>query len=1071
MRGGTLIGMNPMPEQRPLAPSRAAWVVLLTAAAYTIVGWLALQLAVDSGYASPIYPAAGIGLAATLAFGRFGAVGTGIGALAVNLIHTASIGATDPVSALVVPLISGLGALAQAALGAVLVHRFVAQPLTLREPRDILRFSLLGGMLACLVNSSLSTAALGITGAVAVPSLAFTWWTWWVGDVLGVLIGAPIALTLVGQPRSEWIARRLSVGAPMLVGTLMLAGASALFQHWDRQRMRETFEHGAADVASDMADRLNVALGALQAVHGTLASTPDPGRAALHQAADWWLTHSAGIQAIGLSERVTRSEVPALEARAHSEGLANYRVFDRADATPDAGADVVAIRAIEPLDSNAAALGVNAMSIPAAREAMVAAARTGEAVSTRGFQLTQAGRAGETGAVVYRALYRGEPTTENERMAQWRGVAFVTLQLDRLLQSSSGHAGQALGWCLVESADGGVRRLAGPAGCEIRSRTDFHLQSALSFAGQPWELWVSGNSRDLPGGTQSGAWLFSLVGLVATSLLGMLLLTVTGRARRIELAVEERTRALSGEIQERRSAEEALRDSEQRLRDILDHVPIGVLFIDTHGVVLDTNPSLCRMVGRTAEHLRNTTVIELIHPEDREPNRTALRDLLAARMPLARRQLRLLRADGGAVTVRAALSPLRDTSGRVDRLVVVVEDITEHLRLAETERARDEAQASNRAKSDFVSRMSHELRTPLNAMLGFAQLLGMDRRPALAPHQLGWATQIQHAGWHLLDMINDTLDLSRLEAGLVQLNARALELGPMVDATMALLSAAASKRNVQVAVALAPEAQAVMADETRLKQVLTNLLSNAVKYNRDGGEIRISSRLADSQTVEISVRDTGMGMSSLQLASLFQPYNRLGRETTSIEGTGIGLVISRRLAEAMGGSLDATSSEHEGSLFTLCLPRASFSDTGTLVASAGEEAVPLYQRRIVHYIEDNETNIEVMRGILAQRPQVTLEVSMTGLDGLAAVRQRRPDLILLDMHLPDIGGLELLRHLKRDDVIADIPVLVVSADATPARIEQALTLGAAHYLTKPVDLGSFLRTLDEALAELDTRWG
>jgi signal transduction histidine kinase/ActR/RegA family two-component response regulator len=435
------------------------------------------------------------------------------------------------------------------------------------------------------------------------------------------------------------------------------------------------------------------------------------------------------------------------------------------------------------------------------------------------------------------------------------------------------------------------------------------------------------------------------------------------------------------------------------------------------------------------------------------------------------RQMQLMRRDGSILPVRASLSALRDGRGGGLRLVGVVEDITEHLRLAETERARDQAEAANRAKSDFVSRMSHELRTPLNAMLGFAQLLGMDRRPPLAPHQAGWTTQIQHAGWHLLDMINDTLDLSRIESGLVQLKEQALELGPTVEACVALLSNAAERRGVRVEVKLHPSAHGVMADETRLKQVLTNLLSNAIKYNRDGGQVRIESLPAGDDMVQVRVIDTGMGLSAAQLAALFQPYNRLGRENTMIEGTGIGLVISRRLAELMGGSLEVQSVETEGSVFTVRLPLARFSDTGTPVDGTLDLAPPRYQRRLVHYIEDNETNIEVMRGILSQRPQIELAVSMSGLDGLAAVRQHRPDLILLDMHLPDIGGLELLRHLKHDDAVADIPVLVLSADATPWRIEEALTLGAMHYLTKPVDVTGFVHVLDDVLSELDTRWG
>jgi len=414
---------------------------------------------------------------------------------------------------------------------------------------------------------------------------------------------------------------------------------------------------------------------------------------------------------------------------------------------------------------------------------------------------------------------------------------------------------------------------------------------------------------------------------------------------------------------------------------------------------------------------------------------------------------------------------LRDAAGQPESTVGVVEDIGEHLRLAEAERARDAAESSNRAKSEFVSRMSHELRTPLNAMLGFAQLLSLDRKPALVEHQRAWASQIQQAGWHLLHMINDTLDLSRIESGMLELHPVALEVTPLVHAALAMVEPTAEKRMLQIEQDIDPRASSVLGDETRIKQILTNLLSNAVKYNVDGGHIMVKARPGEARTIELLVSDTGLGMTRGQMDGLFQPYNRLGRERSSVEGTGIGLVISRKLAELMGGSLRAQSVAGEGSTFILTLPRASFHNTD--LSTGGELSIDAaqYRQRLLHYVEDNETNVEVMRGMLLRRPQVRLTVSGNGLDALAAMRQRRPSLILLDMHLPDIDGLELLRYLKDDDALGDIPVVVVSADATPPRVEAALTAGAVHYVTKPVNLPGFLALLDELLDDLDTHFG
>jgi len=356
-------------------------------------------------------------------------------------------------------------------------------------------------------------------------------------------------------------------------------------------------------------------------------------------------------------------------------------------------------------------------------------------------------------------------------------------------------------------------------------------------------------------------------------------------------------------------------------------------------------------------------------------------------------------------------------------------------------------------------------------MLGFAQLLDLDRRPKLAPHQLAWVDQVLKAGWHLLEMINDMLDLSRIDAGMMRLTLAPVDLAPLVAHCVAMVEPAAAKRGIALQVQLAGDAAHGLGDETRLKQVLSNLLSNAVKYNERGGRVEVSSRAIAGQRLEIRVLDTGLGLSTAQMADLFQPFNRLGREASDTEGTGIGLVISRRLAEVMGGSLHAESVEGEGSTFVLTLPAAPADPDATSGTLAVEPGSTRYSHRRVHYVEDNETNVEVMRGMLAQRPQVTLAVSMLGLDGLHAIRDGQPDLILLDMHLPDVDGLELLRQLQRDPACAHIPVVVVSADATPARIEEALAAGARHYLTKPLSLTGFLSVLDDMLESLDSKFG
>ncbi|MDH5541141.1 MAG: ATP-binding protein, partial [Rhizobacter sp.] len=339
-----------------------------------------------------------------------------------------------------------------------------------------------------------------------------------------------------------------------------------------------------------------------------------------------------------------------------------------------------------------------------------------------------------------------------------------------------------------------------------------------------------------------------------------------------------------------------------------------------------------------------------------------------------------------------------------------------------------------------------------------------DQRHPLVPAQQPWVGQIQQAGWHLLEMINDVLDLSRIESGNLRLRAEPLDLAELVGSTLPMIKAEAQRRGIAVSTALGDETGRVLGDTTRARQILINLLSNAVKYNRDGGSIHVATGMRAGQWVEISVTDRGIGMSPAQLADLFKPFNRLGREGSADQGTGIGLVISKSLAELMGGSLRAHSAPERGTTFVLSLPVVAQASARRPAPETPAIGRANYLERLVHYVEDNETNVEVMRGILAQRPQVQLEVSINGTAGLAAIHARRPNLILLDMHLPDTTGLDLLRQLKSAPATAAIPVVAVSADALPGNIKLALDMGAVRYLTKPVSVSDLLAVVDEHLS-------
>ena len=773
--------------------------------------------------------------------------------------------------------------------------------------------------------------------------------------------------------------------------------------------------------------------------------------------------NAASLGVNGLASATARTAILRAIDSGQPEATPGFRL-----AAGDAG-DAIAVRLIEPMQGNAGALGVNSLSVPAARAAILEAIDSGQPAATSGFRLTQQ-EAGDkrVGIVIYQAIYDVESAGAAERRAALRGLVFVTLTMDSQLASVVGKVPAYLKLCVADADPlSSHQRIAGHLGCESENAALGH-ERPIVFAGRRWDLRVFADADDVPDGAGRNAWTVAVVGLLSAAMLGASLLITTGRTRRIESAVRERTAALRAEVSERQAAETALRASEKRFRNILDNVPIGVVYTDLAGRVIQANPRYCELTGYDERELTTLSPAALTHPEDLANDEMLTAQLVAGEIPMYRRHKRCLNRGGETVWVRSTVSLLRDADNAPWRIVGVVEDITEHLRLEEAERAREAAEVSNRAKSDFLSRMSHELRTPLNAMLGFAQLLEIDRKNPLTPAQRPWVAQIQQAGWHLLEMINDVLDLSRIDSGNLRLETTTLELGELVQATTALVASDAAKRGIRISHELGADSTAVFGDATRVKQILTNLLSNAVKYNVDNGRVHVASRLAAPDVVEVSVTDTGMGMTPEQMDELFRPFNRLGRERTPLQGTGIGLVISRRLAELMGGSIRVKSVPGQGSSFILKLPKAIDPDT---VRSSLDDLAALpahYHRRIVQYIEDNETNVEVMRGILAQRAQVQMEVSVTGLDGLAAVRARAPHLILLDMHLPDISGLELLRHLKADPVTSAIPVIVVSADATGQQVDAALDAGAVRYLTKPVSVNELLATIDDLLDRMDT---
>ena len=417
-----------------------------------------------------------------------------------------------------------------------------------------------------------------------------------------------------------------------------------------------------------------------------------------------------------------------------------------------------------------------------------------------------------------------------------------------------------------------------------------------------------------------------------------------------------------------------------------------------------------------------------------------------------------------------------DLEERVELRTVELKEANEHLKKAEQamREAKEEADSANKSKSEFLSRMSHELRTPLNAIIGFSQLIETD--PEIQDtEQVEFAGEILHAGNHLLELINEVLDLSKIEAGKLDVCSDAINLRYLLDECFNLIKQLANDSKIKI---IQPEWMRpiyVEGDRLRLKQVMLNLLSNAVKYNVEGGSVTVRCAISETDNVEISVSDTGQGISQSGLTQLFQPFNRLSAEQSDIQGTGIGLMITKRLVELMKGTLTVTSEPGKGSCFTLSLIGTEAGDSEEMDASLSNVSQPVsissdnYSKYQIVCVEDNEANIRLIKHMLSKIPGINLITANTAEKGVELIKTYKPDLILMDINLPGMNGYEALEYIQAQPELSGIPVIAVTADAMPASRSRGLTAGFTDYIVKPIDVRKLLAVVSQYMEKGDSK--
>jgi len=499
-----------------------------------------------------------------------------------------------------------------------------------------------------------------------------------------------------------------------------------------------------------------------------------------------------------------------------------------------------------------------------------------------------------------------------------------------------------------------------------------------------------------------------------------------------------------------------------KLSQALENIPIMIAITDSNGFIEYVNPHFCQVSGYSSKDItgKNLSIIRSL-----DTSNTLCHDLWNTinKGHIWSGELCNLRKDGSEFWVSASIGAFFSDDDKIVNYISIEEDITGK-KQAEKNLilAKEKAENANTAKSEFLASMSHELRTPLNAIIGFSQLAKLDNNNAA--QQKANAQEINKAGKHLLSLINDVLDLTSIEIGRVRLNIQSIKFANIINECYQLIQSLAAKKNIKLNFSNFQCVCWVKADYLRLKQIILNIISNAVKYTPESGSVEISCHIRNNNVV-IQISDTGAGISEENLTHLFEPFNRLGMENSNIQGTGIGLVISKKLIDMMSGEIQVQSVIGKGSTFSIILPKSVKED----VYMIKEDTIKIKSDKkqtkniSVFYVEDNIANVTLMKNIIQLQDDWKFRYAETAEQGLEMIKQDHPDIVLMDINLPGMDGIEACRIIKNNAQLQHIPVIAVSADVIKSNIDNAMQAGFTDYISKPLDVEELLNSIRKLL--------
>ncbi|MDD5297505.1 MAG: CHASE domain-containing protein [Rhodocyclaceae bacterium] len=1049
------------------------WRPLGIALIYALLGAAGLALGLAPNYASPLFPASGFALSAVLWFGTPALAWLWLGYVCMELVlhwNSGSIGMAN------LFLAAGMatGAALQAWVGNVLVRRGQGEAWRrLENEKEVAVFLMLGGVAACVISASFGSAALFLRGFVPASGVLHVWWTWYVGDVLGVLIFAPLTLLALSRGNDLWRERRRRILVPMLLTLTLAALCFVASSRWEEaQQVRQVQDQGEIlehQLHGRVLDKQTI----LVSLGRFIEITPNLDQARFEQFTRASLADNPDLMALSFNAHVPRAARAAYEAQAGArDGVPSITERDAGGNALPAGLrdEYVPVTHIAPLARNRAALGFDINSEPLRRDAIVRARASGRMAITAPVQLVQDGRSGP-GFLALQPVYGSEAAPR-----PLLGFAVAVTKVDAM-------AGPALriplpAGLVFHLSDPGApeasRLLYRSDGGAAAPDTRYAWRTLLSVGDRDWELLVFPTPAYLEQHRSWVAYGVGVAGLLFAAILQLLMLGMTGRAELVRRKVDEQTAEIK-----RKSA--ALEESEEKLRTALTFSPNAIFIAGADGRFVFANREAENLLGYSRDELLRMGVPDALPPDEKEKVLAAfLRNLEGEHQFF---ETALLHRDGRCVLVE--INGVRLPDGKV---LGEVRDITQnklnaeelerhrhHLEALVEERtvalsaAKEVAEAASRAKSTFLATMSHELRTPMNAIMGMTALA---QKRATDPAQSDQLCKVSQASRQLLAIINDILDISRIESDQLTLEQSEFDLAGVLGTLAGLVSPSASDKGLALRTDLAPELGRLRlkGDPLRLGQILLNLTNNAVKFTTEGAvsvQARLLEETPDRVLLRFEVRDTGIGMSEEEQKRIFAPFEQAdGSRTRRYGGTGLGLAISKRLAGLMGGDMGVASQLGSGSTFwfTVRLARGEPS-TGTPdgVQSAEEQIRACYSGARVLLVEDEPVNQEVSRELLKEAG-LTVDLAEDGAEAVDKATTGNYDLVLMDIRMPKVDGLEAAQRIHRIPGREKLIIIAMTANAFAEDRQKCLAAGMNDFIAKPVEPELLFSTLLKWLA-------